>query len=780
MGKRNLKNKGKKQKEGKGKENSNKHDNIAKNDEKTNEKSNAHLLVKKKKLIPLEKIKLDKVYTDSDIQTMPINKLKKLASEFDLNPKINFKLLEYLLKNEKDEYDKYIKKYKYTLEYKDAKELNCFSSEFVKKMEQLYINNLRKSNNNYIDKSEIESLSKITLFNLIFYYININDLTDLKKIERDIKEYSLDVFLVFKAPNKFGNVELKFYTLLRLYVELVLSIILKLNNEDNNDLKYGEINSKDSEENVYFDWETDEIGEEVEIDMIEFEQRKSELIKYIGNYSIEYAEEYENKDKINEMNIENNNNIAKNEKDQTNSNIINTINTINTPSKRKESEEKRIEMKFFQKELHIILIIFKKYKNIINELIQEKDNLKIIHKLKSIYYSFIFNDDSNMKLLDEFINCLSETPHTKEEIVFYSFNKDFSLIDDKCEENNYSMFEIKNLDSNFSKSIYNPFFNNSKYYRYPYNFEKNILKNNEELFSSFLKLIKIIFKSKIIKDIYYLNPEFKDFAFPLDNDEIINEIMSNTILFPFNSSKTYGFTQKEFPLVLIAVNMIEYENNINVSKILSIYSQIINSYIHEQVKNYLKSLIFYNSFRFKIKKRINSDLFNFGEEEYFIEGLRQKFNGQKKIKKIPINGGEKAEIYLYGEILGIIKFHQAIELFKISNWDKTIPQHIELFRNSPNKNNNEEFKNIEFLKKNNDYSEFFIKVIEIFDKIKKLKGFYYFNYNDKSGKINRKNELEEDEISDKNLIKFDYSDYAERPERKIPDSSLQNNIFYNT
>ena len=325
MGKRNLKNKGKKQKEGKGKENSNKHDNIAKNDEKTNEKSNAHLLVKKKKLIPLEKIKLDKVYTDSDIQTMPINKLKKLASEFDLNPKINFKLLEYLLKNEKDEYDKYIKKYKYTLEYKDAKELNCFCSEFVKKMEQLYINNLRKSNNNYIDKSEIESLSKITLFNLIFYYININDLTDLKKIERDIKEYSLDVFLVFKAPNKFGNVELKFYTLLRLYVELVLSIILKLNNEDNNDLKYGEINSKDSEENVYFDWETDEIGEEVEIDMIEFEQRKSELIKYIGNYSIEYAEEYENKDKINEMNIENNNNIAKNEKDQTNSNIINNI-----------------------------------------------------------------------------------------------------------------------------------------------------------------------------------------------------------------------------------------------------------------------------------------------------------------------------------------------------------------------------------------------------------------------------------------------------------------------
>ena len=777
MGKRNLKNKGKKQKESKGKDNSNNHDNNTKNVEKSNKKSIAHLLVKKKKLIPLEKIKLDKVYTDSDIQTMPINKLKKLASEFDLNPKINFKLLEYLLKNEKDEYDKYIKKYKYTLEYKDAKELNCFNSEFVKKMEQLYINNLSKSNNNYIDKSGIESLSKITLFNLIFYYININDLTDLKKIERDIKEYSLDVFLIFKAPNKFGNVELKFYTLLRLYVELVLSIILKLNNEANNDLKYGDINSKDSEENVYFDWETDEIGEEVEIDMIEFEQRKSELIKYIGNYSIEYAEEYENKDKINEMNIENNNNIAKKEKDQTNSN---NINTIKTPSKRKESEEKRIEMKFFQKELHIILIIFKRYKNIINELILEKDNLKIIHKLKSIYYSFIFNDDSNMKILDEFINCLSETPHTKEEIVFYSFNKDFSLIDEKCEENNYSMFAIKNLDSIFSKSIYNPFINNSKYYRYPYNFEKNILKNNEELFSSFLKLIKIIFKSKIIKDIYYLNPEFKDFAFPLDNDEIINEIMNNTILFPFNSSKTYGFTQKEFPLVLIAVNMIEYENNINVSKILCIYSQIINSYIHEQVKHYLKSLIFYNSFRFKIKKRINSDLFNFGEEEYFIEGLRQKFNGQKKIKKIPIDGGEKAEIYLYGEILGEIKFHQAIELFKISNWDKTIPQHIELFRNSPNKNNNEEFTNIEFLKKNNDYSEFFIKVIEIFDKIKKLKGFYYFNYNDKSGKINRKNELEEDEVSDKNLIKFDYSDYAERPVRKIPDSSLQNNIFYNT
>ena len=151
MGKKNLKNKDKapKEKEKKENENSNIHS-IHKRliGEITNEKNNGHLFVKKKKLIPLEKLKLDKAYKESDIQNMSIDELKKLASKFDLNPKINFRLL-YLLKKENGKYDKYIKKYKYTLDYKDAKELECFNSEFVIKMNQLYKDNLIKSNIDY-------------------------------------------------------------------------------------------------------------------------------------------------------------------------------------------------------------------------------------------------------------------------------------------------------------------------------------------------------------------------------------------------------------------------------------------------------------------------------------------------------------------------------------------------------------------------------------------------------------------------------------------------------
>ena len=528
--------------------------------------------------------------------------------------------------------------------------------------------------------------------------------------------------------------------------------------------------------------------------MMEFEQRKAELKDYIGNYKIEYAEEPENNNTINEneTNVRNNN-TSNEEITKDNYNILSEENNgndnfINTSSKRKDLKNEELKMNYFEKELTNILLIIKKYKDTIHELIQEKDDTKIINKLKCIYYSIIFRDDSNNNIIEEFINCLRESPHTKNEILLKNaFLKRCNLIDEKCTDNNYSMFEITNIDSNFSNSIDNPFINNSKYYRYPYILEKNIIKNNKEIYSSFLNLIRIIFKSKIIRDIYYLNPEFSEFAFPLEDNEIVNEIMNYTILLPFSSSKTYGYTQKEFPLIIVAVNILKYQNNINVSQILNIYSQIINTYIHEQAKHYLKSLVFYNSFRAKVQKRINSDLFNYGEEQYFIEGLRQKFNGAKKIKKIPIDGGEKAEIYLYGEILGIIKFHQAIELYKISNWDKTIPQHIELFRNSPNKNKNEEYEKIENLKKNKDYSEFFIKIIEIFDKLKKFKGYYFFNYNDNSGK--RRNEKvgdeddeddEDDEISEQNLIKFDYSEYAERPVRQIPDSSFQRNIFYNT
>ena len=44
-----------------------------------------------------------------------------------------------------------------------------------------------------------------------------------------------------------------------------------------------------------------------------------------------------------------------------------------------------------------------------------------------------------------------------------------------------------------------------------------------------------------------------------------------------------------------------------------------------------------------------------------------------------MDGGEKAEVFMYGNLLKKIYFEQALELFKNNNWDKTIPEHILTF-----------------------------------------------------------------------------------------------------
>lgn len=64
---------------------------------------------------------------------MKLIDLKKEASNFDINPKVNYKLLPLLKQKEKSTYDKFVYKYKYTLDFRDAKSLHCFTEEEEKK-----------------------------------------------------------------------------------------------------------------------------------------------------------------------------------------------------------------------------------------------------------------------------------------------------------------------------------------------------------------------------------------------------------------------------------------------------------------------------------------------------------------------------------------------------------------------------------------------------------------------------------------------------------------------
>ena len=61
-------------------------------------------------------------------------------------------------------------------------------------------------------------------------------------------------------------------------------------------------------------------------------------------------------------------------------------------------------------------------------------------------------------------------------------------------------------------------------------------------------------------------------------------------------------------------------------------AQILNTCIHEQLKHYMKALIFYNSFRFGISKRINSNLLEIDEERKLINSILYKINNIHNLK----------------------------------------------------------------------------------------------------------------------------------------------------
>ena len=257
-----------------------------------------------------------------------------------------------------------------------------------------------------------------------------------------------------------------------------------------------------------------------------------------------------------------------------------------------------------------------------------------------------------------------------------------------------------------------------------------------------------------MKDIYYLSSEFNEFAYPLEDDDIFNEMLEYTFFVPFDGRILRGYTQKEIPEVLISVYIFkEYPKFMDISELICELYQIINTCIHEQAKHYLKSLIFYNSFRFGIKKRINSDLFDYGEENKYIKGILKKFGKYKNID-FAIDGGEKAEIYLYGNILEKIYFRQSFELFKLNHWNKTIIEHIEMFLSANNLEENILEMKLTDIKNDHDICDFLksfiFKFIQTFKQKRGDNNKLVFDLNSSAGKIkiteNNFNEIDSDSV----------------------------------
>ncbi len=672
----------------------------------------------KRKLIPLKDLNIK---PEKNIDKMDIKEIKKFASLFDLNPEINFKLLKHLKENSRKDYDYFIEKYKYTLDFKDALILDCFKKEEIELNQQEFFENAKKFK---LNCKEIKSLSKIKLFNL-FFYLLFQKLNNPNDIYIKIRSYCIPISLIFKVPNRFGNIELNYYSYLTFFINFLTSEIREYENQE----EKSEKNNESSDE-VYFNWDNSITGEMEKIDLTEINERRNRFDAFIDK---------------NYIKVENETSITsiKTKKTETKSNLI---------------------AKMYGK-----ISRFRFFKEKIIEMFTEPDDI-ILQKIKFIFYCQLFPNEESIDILSAYSKCLRGKPYSNDEIDSNIFISNCYSIDKNCIKNNYELFAIENLDHNFYRTIKNPFNYNSKYYSFPTLLKKNIIYNDKDIGQAFVKYLKYIYSSNIIKDIFYLTPEFEEFIYPLEDERIFNELMEYTIFMPLEGDDLHGFTQKEIPEVLISVKLHEnFPKETGISKIICELSQILNTCIHEQLKHYIKSLIFYNSFRFNLKKRIDSDLYNFDKENKYINGIL--YITKNKNKYYEIDGGHKAEIFLYGDILNKIYFPQSLELFKKSNWNKEIEEHILSFNNANKKiKDSYQIFTINEIYFNDDFCEFFRIFIKKFIETVEVRSKDSIVFDNSASASRKPGYFQEKAI--KNEITFDYNCYINIRGNYMKDSSL--------
>ena len=320
----------------------------------------------------------------------------------------------------------------------------------------------------------------------------------------------------------------------------------------------------------------------------------------------------------------------------------------------------------------------------------------------------------------------------------------------------------------------NPFCNRTKYYKYPKNIGKNIFKENEKLFKNFMKKI---FQSPLLEEIFYLTPEFNDYKYPLLDDEILDEMIDNTIFLPYDQEALHGYTQKQFAKIFISSNL--FKDNLSqkdISKIVVDISLVFNTLIHEQLKHYIKGLLYYNAFRFRQKKRLDSDLADYESDRFFIDNLQIIFSEKKNIILRPvIDGGNRAEIYLYGKILYKLFFNEALEMHDKSTWNLSVLEHLKQFKKNNKFISKEKEVKLDDIIKSKTMSEFIKDIIIQFNQLYKCNDIILFNYG-VSGSCKKSNE--DLDYIENDVIVFDYGDYLENTIINVPDTETNKKILH--
>ena len=620
-----------------------------------------------------------------------LKEFHKIFKLSDLEPDVNFLYLSFLKEIDTDKFNKYICKYLYTLNYNEAKKI-CLNLITKEEKEIIKLKKFRLDNKINEEIKPIDSLSKIMLVNFIYqindYYKNIKEKNDFINL---FSEYKIDTYLKYRLPNFCGSEELIFYTYLQLFIDIFyfeeksmqiefdeLADINEKNNEEGNINKINNINiSEDSIEEECFslsDW----VGQE--------------------NKSFEF-----NDDEMNQDIYEFSSFINVNKK-----NII-----INNAIEKDELSEKNF----------ITTNLYLKYLNIFDNFIKEKmlrdyNNKNFLDEIDYIYFTIIYFRYNKNDKVDEFFKySLYEPENIRMNSIklLNSSSKNKDYLKTLSEETKECLIFSNLTNSKFpiKDIIDNPFTNCSKFYKYPFNMEKNIIKFDKEFYKEFKNFMLVVYESKLFKEIFYLTDEFKDFLYPFEGEEkdnLFNEMFDNTKFCPFEFDYLNGFKSKLLPKILISSIL---KDNSNFEKIIISFTYLINTMFHEQMKHYIKMLLHYNSLRLSLSVSLESD--NSLKDDIFekylkvVKKKKEILNylkiSEEELKEIKeSDGGDKLEILLYGQKLQQLYVKGALYILDINSYKKSITEHLKEFleNNKPSDNivlNEEKLQNLPLLKK---------------------------------------------------------------------------------
>ena len=107
------------------------------------------------------------------------------------------------------------------MDFQDAIKLKCFKEKDINLIKTNFKDNASKYK---IKIGAVNSLSRMRLFNMLFFLLNEVNITD-SKLTETILSYAIPETLIFKIPNRFGNFELKYYTYITFFVNHLISEI---------------------------------------------------------------------------------------------------------------------------------------------------------------------------------------------------------------------------------------------------------------------------------------------------------------------------------------------------------------------------------------------------------------------------------------------------------------------------------------------------------------------------------------------------------------------------